>query len=136
MDENIKSQMPEAETGQAPDDSTLAEHLRKLEESLLQPEVRFTPGELDILLAEDFVEYGSSGRIWHKEDCLVPGGIGVRKLRLTHFECRRLGADTALNVFQILDEDTGRASLRSSVWQQRQGRWRLVFHQGTPIPET
>ena len=46
----------------------LEQHLRELEESLLQPEVRKSR-TLAELLDDDFIEFGSSGRsIWRRAD--------------------------------------------------------------------
>jgi hypothetical protein len=39
------------------------EQLYQLEQRLLQPEVRRSKDDLAILLADDFVEFGSSGRV-------------------------------------------------------------------------
>src|SRR5262249_33468784 len=41
--------------------------LRQLEKQLLQPEVRRSPSVLGALLADEFVEFGSSGRIFTKQ---------------------------------------------------------------------
>jgi hypothetical protein len=45
----------------------LASHLRALETSLLQPDVRKSK-QLVALLAEEFIEFGTSGRVYTKED--------------------------------------------------------------------
>lgn len=41
----------------------VAKHLRALEEALLQPDVRKSE-ELVALLADEFIEFGSSGRVY------------------------------------------------------------------------
>jgi hypothetical protein len=41
-------------------------HIKQLEENLLKPEVRSSGAELKKLLADDFFEIGSSGRILYK----------------------------------------------------------------------
>jgi hypothetical protein len=53
--------------------------------------VRHSPDEVAALLADEFVEFGASGR-----------------------------------------QPTPRLSA-SSIWKHTEGRWRLVFHQGTPL---
>jgi hypothetical protein len=40
--------------------------LRDLEEQLLKPEVRTSRDRVGYLLADDFIEFGSSGRIFDK----------------------------------------------------------------------
>ncbi len=33
--------------------------------------------------------------------------------------------------FHIINKNSGRRTLRSSIWQNKQGKWKMVFHQGT-----
>jgi hypothetical protein len=42
---------------------SLKDQLCKLEQRLLEPEIRTAPAELDKLLADDFFEFGSSGNV-------------------------------------------------------------------------
>jgi len=46
------------------------ELLRSLEEQLLQPEVRKSSAKLGELLADEFVEFGSSGRTYNKSEVI------------------------------------------------------------------
>ena len=41
---------------------------RELEEGLFRPEIRTSPSAVDRLLADEFVEFGSSGRACGKRD--------------------------------------------------------------------
>jgi hypothetical protein len=43
---------------------------RKLEERLLRPDVRSSAEQLDKLLADEFIEFGSSGRVFNKEQII------------------------------------------------------------------
>ena len=45
-------------------ESEHADHLRTLEERLLQPDVRRSAQAVASLLADEFVEFGSSGRVF------------------------------------------------------------------------
>lgn len=49
---------------------SLSDHLRQLEEQLLDPVLRKNREHVANLLIDDFVEFGASGRIFHKEDIL------------------------------------------------------------------
>lgn len=109
----------------------LKEYIKDLEEKLLRPEVRTSPEELNKLLADDFVEYGSSGHIFSKNDCISAVGTGVLKLTLRNFDMHTLADDVVLTTFQLIDETRERHTLRSSIWRYRNGRWQLFFHQGT-----
>ena len=44
---------------------------RRLEERLLSPSTRASADELDLLLSDDFVEFGSSGRVYGKVDTIA-----------------------------------------------------------------
>ena len=112
-------------------------HLRELEQSLLDPAVRRSRARLLELLADDFLEFGSSGRVWTrktiidllaKETAFVPPAI-------EEFQCALLAPDLALVTYRTArtDEKSGErlASLRSSVWTHTAGQWKMRFHQGT-----
>jgi hypothetical protein len=48
-------------------DKAVEKHLRHLEECLLQPDMRKAAEEVAELLTEDFIEFGSSGRIFVRD---------------------------------------------------------------------
>jgi hypothetical protein len=49
---------------------TLEQEIRALEEKLLKPQVRRSRRELELLLADDFREFGSSGRAYGKREAV------------------------------------------------------------------
>ncbi len=115
-------------------------HLRQLEESLLDPATRKDPALVASHLADDFIEFGSSGRSFDKASIIEelkdeptrPASL------LSDFAARPLSPDVMLVTYRStrrspLGETTAQAQ-RSSIWVQRDGRWKLTFHQGTPIP--
>lgn len=111
-------------------DSEIENELCALEERLLDPAVRGAPDVVGELLADDFVEFGASGRTYSKASVVAalredPGFDGPRTI--CDFVIRRLSPGVALATYRI--QETG--TLRSSVWQRQGGRWRMVFHQGT-----
>ncbi|MBS8263756.1 DUF4440 domain-containing protein [Mesobacillus boroniphilus] len=106
-------------------------HIRQLEENLLKPEVRSSRTELEKLLADDFFEIGSSGRVLYKGEVIAEDGIGIVKMKLSDFEIHPLSADIVLATYRIFNEISNQHSLRSSVWKQNEGVWKMVFHQGT-----
>ena len=113
---------------------SLATLLCELENKLLQPEVRQSPGDIDRLLADEFVEFGSSGRIHRKQGCV--GGMAPIRMSLSHFDAKLLAPGVALTTYRVVKHDEPRPnmkhSLRSSIWKLMDGRWQMVFHQGTP----
>jgi hypothetical protein len=115
--------------------------LRRLEEELLKPEVRHSPDQVGALLSDDIVEFGSSGRVFNKQqiiEALKQEGPRDPTIRLSvvDFVARRLASDVTLVTYRIIQEgDPGtrqESSLRSSIWKLIEGRWQMVFHQGTP----
>lgn len=112
------------------------ELIRTLEESHLRPEIRSSPEVLGTLLAEDFLEFGSSGRVWDRKAVLeaVPSGEPFR-WSIEDFVVRLLAPGVALTNYRLsvgpLEGTEVCTTLRSSVWVQRGGRWVMVFHQGT-----
>lgn len=117
--------------------SSLKKQLRLLEELLLQPEIRESVKEIDALLADDFIEYGSSGRIYNKKIELdeMPKAPNVQTT-ITDFEVKLLADGVALATYCAVrhgnEGEELRYSLRSSIWRLHKGKWQVVFHQGTP----
>jgi len=111
------------------------DEILELERSCLDPEVRASPDRLASLIADDFVEFGSSGRVWDKAAVVdeVPTQSGVA-LTLSDFEAMRLAPNLVHTTFRVSIREAGatRHSLRSSLWTSRSGRWQMLFHQGTP----
>lgn len=113
------------------------EDLKMLEESLWLPEIRFSHGKMEEILAEGFFEFGSSGRIYDKHDTIrtPPREIGA-KLPFPGFSVNLLSSSVALVTYQSIlrgSDENFHHALRSSVWTRTDRGWRLVFHQGTPI---
>jgi hypothetical protein len=119
---------------------TLEAELLALERALLDPEVRRSPESVGALLADDFIEFASSGVAYDKrrilevlQDEALADDPVVRSL--AHFEVTRLGEDAAITRYRLLRQrsthERPSQSLRSSVWRRRDGRWQMVFHQGT-----
>src|SRR5580765_3549996 len=118
----------------------LTEHLRKLEESMAKPETRRSPEELARLLADDFREFGGSGRVFDKGQIIEAlQSLPAVELWLDEFEVKCLAPDVALVTYRgncrFSGSDKVSHSLRSSIWRNRHGRWEVVFHQGTPSAE-
>lgn len=113
--------------------NAMAKQICELEEKLLNTEVRTSPDELSRLLADDFFEFGSSGKVWHKQDLLGEEGAGEVRMTLSGFELHPLSGEALLATYRIMNEETGGETLRSSIWKFRDGRWQMFFHQGTPV---
>jgi len=117
-------------------DGALIQHLRQLEESLLQPDVRKSRTLIE-LLADEFIEFSSSGRIYNKADLVEAlQAESPSKQTANDFKVARLCPDAALLTYRIhLHREPPVHTLRSSVWRRSNGKWRIVFHQATITSE-
>ena len=118
----------------------IGKHLQELEEALLSEAVRKDPAQVGALLAEEFREFGSSGRIFSKAAILeqLRTESSDRELTLSDFACTLLSPEIALVTYKSARTTSTAPPIcanRSSVWVLRDGRWQIVFHQGTPVPE-
>ncbi|GGD15280.1 nuclear transport factor 2 family protein [Pontibacillus salipaludis] len=113
----------------------LYNHLKELEETLLQPETRKSLESLQNLLAPSFFEVGSSGEVLYKEG-ITTENIGVVDMTLFDFEIHPLSEEVVLTTFTIDNHLKQQRSLRSSIWKHMNGNWMMVFHQGTIAKET
>jgi hypothetical protein len=117
----------------------IGKELREREEALLDPEVRRNRAQVERLLSEDFLEFGSSGRVWTRDQIFnLLATEAYERFVIEDFECALLSEDTALLTYRAVGVDAQSgdriASLRSSIWTGESGTWRLRFHQGTRIP--
>ncbi len=117
---------------------TLDEEILALETRLLDPAVRRSKEALDSLLADDFVELGSSGRAYDKDAiCAALEDEAPFEFDLDRFHCEELSDGVVLLTYRLAVRREGapeKVSLRSSVWVRRSGGRRLRFHQGTLVP--
>jgi hypothetical protein len=114
--------------------SSIERQLQDLELSLLQPSVRKSERVAE-LLAEGFVEFGSSGRTFTKAQIIssLRAETAPPELSATQFKVQLLAPHVALVTYRVLRRSEPPVhTLRSSIWEQRQGQWQMVFHQGTP----
>ena len=118
----------------------LTDHLRALEESLLDPIVRHNRTLVSALLTEDFIEFGGSGRVFNKAAILQDLEDEPPRLAslLSEFNTRELTPGVVLATYKATRRNTAgepvSQSWRSSIWAHVNGQWQLTFHQGTTIP--
>ena len=110
--------------------NNLTEHLQLLEESLLKAEVRESKDKLAELLADGFIEIGSSGQLFGKDECLE-FGISKAVMVMGNFEIAILADNVVLATYFVENRTSGKNSLRSSIWKFIDNRWQMLFHQGT-----
>ncbi|WP_457948448.1 RNase H family protein [Pseudarthrobacter sp. alpha12b] len=105
--------------------------VEELERELLGPLVRGDIGRTAVLLHPDFMEIGSSGRVWTRDAMMMaleedPG----ERTDIEILGAERIGTGAVLLTYRSFARSG--TTLRSSLWVLDGGRWRLRFHQGTP----
>lgn len=105
----------------------LEDEIRELEEQLLTPTIRASADALDRLVSDQFVEFGSTGRVYKKPDviALMLASPNITA-SLIDFRVLAVTVDVALATYRT------ERSVRSSLWRREGRAWRIVFHQGTP----
>ena len=110
--------------------------LQRLEEELWREETRFDVSRMEEVIAEDFLEFGRSGRIYQSADTLAVPSTPIKAvIPLPDFDARLLSegiAQVTYNSVVTYGENIEEAR-RSSIWTWSFGGWKLRFHQGTPF---
>jgi hypothetical protein len=108
----------------------LAAHLFCLEQQLLGPSIRFDAAALTSLLTENFREFGSSGRIYTRQQIIdALAAESPRNIILSDPVCQQLTEDTALLTYRstpTIERDVASHALRSSLWIYRDHRWQML----------
>lgn len=112
----------------------LEKTLYELEISLLSPEVRQSAKKIQTLVREDFFEFCSSGK---RYDYQIGDVFSSRySYEIKDFAVKKLSEHCVLVTYQTVAKDDKTnltIQLRSSLWQEDNGTWKMAFHQGTPI---
>lgn len=112
------------------------------EHALIQAQAHADTATVERLLSDDFHEIGSSGRYFGKSaviDSLTRSL--VLDFSLQTIEWIQAGPDCVILVYMA--EVTRRRNnhsltikaCRSSTWRREATGWRMLFHQGTPVPD-
>jgi hypothetical protein len=116
----------------------LAELLLKLEQRLMDPAFRKDRAQVSALVAEGFREFGSSGRVWSRDEILNPSETGQPAPLVEDFTINTIVPELVQVTYRTLKTILGgtpQAALRSSLWIRRGDGWQMLFHQGTRIPD-
>lgn len=110
--------------------------LEELEMELLDPESRRNAARVTELLSDDFIEFGSSGRVYEKRMLIEMIAKEARaRVLIRDFAVKELSGSVALVTYRTVGQ-AGQEARRSSIWVNDSGRWKMVFHQGTRIPNS
>lgn len=114
----------------------LIDILIELELKCLKPEIRSSRDELDILLADNFLEIPSTGKVYNKTHALnrIPHEIPPIFI-LQDFKLRVLADGVAQLIYKAIiqreNEKSAVYSMRNSIWKLNGKVWQMLFHQGT-----
>jgi hypothetical protein len=113
----------------------LLQTLQELEVELLTPSARKSD-RVAQLLADGFVEYSSSGRIYDKAEVIFALACeSAAEITASEFSVQLIASNAALLRYVSCRHAVNKVyALRSSVWQFQNEQWRMMFHQGTPCP--
>jgi inorganic pyrophosphatase len=108
-----------------------------LEEKLLDNSIRMNPIVVSELVSPDFIEYCSSGEIYRYRDGDVFSNNpdDLIEYYISNFTVKQISNDCILANYSIrkkkTDANLSVTSNRSSIWKNHDGKWKIIFHQGT-----
>jgi len=112
----------------------LEKQVYELEIELLKPETRRSQEKISELLSVDFIEFCSSGDIYH----YIKGDVfesDFSAYEIKDSAIKELSEDCILATYKIIKHseinECRKYSLRSSIWKKLNGTWKMIFHQGT-----
>jgi glyoxylase I family protein len=112
------------------------EQLRELEIKVMTAAGERRADDIREFVADDFLEIGASGRTYTKSEVLAAlERAPLRRFMLADFKVVASGDGWALVSYRAGERtpESSTTSLRSTLWVERGGKWRIVFHQGTPV---
>ena len=117
---------------------SIKEQIFQLENDLIKSEVRKSAEKINEILSNDFVEFSSSGSEYHyKCGDVFQDAEDERTLdwEILNFKVKKVAENCILATYRVIKHDElderKRYSLRSSLWTEENGKWKMSFHQGT-----
>ncbi|WP_300260998.1 DUF4440 domain-containing protein [Clostridium sp.] len=117
---------------------SIKEQIFQLENDLIKSEVRKSADKINEILSNDFVEFSSSGSEYHyKYGDVFQDEEDERILdwEILDFKVKKVTDNCVLATYMVIKHDElderKRYSLRSSLWTEKNGKWKMSFHQGT-----
>lgn len=114
--------------------NNIIEMVINLEKRLLESEVRVSREEIGNLVADEFIEFCTSGVVCNKKEMLneLPNSEPI-EIKAYDFNSNILAEDIVLITYYTCNVNTGIHAMRSSIWKLINDRWQLIFHQGTKL---
>ncbi|WP_443069516.1 nuclear transport factor 2 family protein [Sulfitobacter sp. G21635-S1] len=111
------------------------QELHAIEHSLWATVSRFDPDLMEQVFADDFAEFGRSGRRYTRTEMLFsPDQATPIDATLHQMMSRALSDDISIVTYvsEVRYDGSTEWANRSSIWDSSSGGWKLRFHQGTP----
>ncbi len=108
--------------------SSLHKLIYSFELAIANRNIKDIPG----IISDNFMEFGSSGRIFTKADYMESVEATEERLdyEIIDFDIKVIGLNAILATYKSIYK--GKKVLRSSIWSSKDEVWQLLFHQGTP----
>ncbi|BAH16735.1 DUF4440 domain-containing protein [Macrococcoides caseolyticum] len=89
--------------------------------------------QINDILHQDFMEYGTSGRSYNKQQCInfLKDLKTDRNIEIYHASYRELSDNSWILNYVSKDNDNNIVSNRTSIWIKEENTIQLLFHQGT-----
>ena len=117
---------------------SIEKHILQLENDLLKSEIRKSSQKINEILANDFIEFCSSGsEYYYKNGDVFQEQNDNHTLcwEILDFQIKELSDDCILAMYKVIKHselnESKKYSLRSSIWKYYDGKWKMTFHQGT-----
>ena len=112
---------------------TPSDQFYELERSIVEPAYRQSAEMMEELLHPEFVELGSSGRVYDRQDMIemLTAEVAAEVL-IRDFKVHRVNPSAVLVTYRSIGQ-SGNEARRSSLWVRVGDRWQIRFHQGTRI---
>jgi hypothetical protein len=124
----------------APILTKVLEELQSREPIFHRPELGTSRDAFEAMTDANFWEVGASGRRYSREyviDTLVERHSKPHEdvWETRGFHCLQLSSDTYLLTYTLV-QDRVRVTRRSTIWRNDEGRWKILYHQGTVVEGT
>jgi hypothetical protein len=109
--------------------------ITRLEEAMWRGETRFNLMFQETRFAQDFFEFGRSGRVYHRQQVIFSETQEIAaRFPLENLSIRLLDVNTVQVTYDSHVEYDGvvEHARRSSIWSRGEQGWVMRFHQGTP----
>lgn len=121
---------------------SIEKHILQLEKELFKSDIRKSSEKISELLANDFIEFCSSGSEYHYNTTDVfqeKNENNTIDWEIIDFMIKKLSDNTILAMYKLIKHselnENKKYSLRSSIWKCYAGKWKMSFHQGTLKPQ-